>query len=269
METYLHFLRRLISAAQSRVVAVNPPAAWDTSTVLTFRLLVQETQRLARDVFLADRFREAIDKADSEPFRHFDLVRFVDRIGLNPLERVILTSSILSATTRRDLAQQAASIIRPNFDSARLALMAHPTFESGDLSPNQTAKLTSNLLCDPPPDAPILDPTQRQSLLSSISAKYGAEFTISVLKQVLPRISLLTGTKLTQALIQLGPELTADRDVIRALLARFGITEARPPTDMQVLEIINRLARYAIEGTTLCDVRALVQALSSFVSEVA
>lgn len=248
------------------MLAVNT-AVWETSTLLTFRLLVNETQRIARDPFLADRFREAIDKAETEPFRHFDLVRFVDRIGLRPLERVVLTSSILSAANRRDLVQQATSIIRLDFETARAALMNHPAFDSGDLTPAQVAKFVSNLLCDPPPDAPILDPTQRANLLNTISAKYGNEVVTSILKQVLPRIGLLPNTTLPQVLVQLGHELTTDPEVILALLQRFGLTDTNPPKDMQVLEVISRMARYAVEGHQLCDIGALVRALASYVRE--
>lgn len=70
-----------------------------------------------------------------------------------------------------------------------------------------------------------------------------------------------------QALVQLGPEITSDPDVVRALLARFGISDANPPRDAQVVEIIQALARSASEGTVLPDVGSLVRALGSFVSE--
>ena len=51
--TYLHFIRRLIVHSQGRLSAgSNTP--FDASNALTFRLLVQEAQRLARDPFLAD-----------------------------------------------------------------------------------------------------------------------------------------------------------------------------------------------------------------------
>lgn len=264
VETYLHFLRRLIAAAAPRVISPNLPAAWETSTILTFRLLVQETQRLARDPLLTDRFREAIDKADSEPVRHFDLIRFVDRIGLSPIERVVLASSMLGATNRRDLIPQATSLIRVNFDQARLALMAHSTFDSGNLNQVQAAKLLSNLLCDNPAETPVLDPNQRQALFTALSAKYGLEFVASALRQALPRISLPPGTTVAQMLVQLGPDLTSDPELVRTLLARFNISESSPPTDLQVLEVINRLARYAIEGSAMPDIRVLVRTFNSF-----
>jgi CCR4-NOT transcription complex subunit 1 len=77
--------------------------------------------------------------------------------------------------------------------------------------------------------------------------------------------SLPAGTSLIQVLVHLGQEITSDVDNVRALLARFGISDANPPRDSQVIEVMSTLARLALEGATLCDVGALVRALSSFV----
>lgn len=68
-----------------------------------------------------------------------------------------------------------------------------------------------------------------------------------------------------QALVQLGPEATADPDVVRALFVRFGLTENNPPTDAQLVEVITSLARLASEGTHLPDVGSVVRALNSLV----
>jgi CCR4-NOT transcription complex subunit 1 len=65
--------------------------------------------------------------------------------------------------------------------------------------------------------------------------------------------------------MQLGPEITGDVDNVRALLARFGISDANPPRDSQVVEVVSTLARLALEGGILCDVTTLVRVLSSFV----
>jgi CCR4-NOT transcription complex subunit 1 len=58
--------------------------------------------------------------------------------------------------------------------------------------------------------------------------------------------SLPPGASLVQTLIQLGPEITSDADTVRALL-RFGISDANPPRDVHVVEIISSLARLAAE----------------------
>lgn len=147
---------------------------------------MQETQRLARDPFLADRFRDGIDKGEGDIFRHFDLLRFADRVGLRPLERLVLASSILAAPTRKELASQAANIIRMDFENAVLALCQHPSFDHADLSPNQVAKLLSNLLSEPPADVPVLDANQRPALMAAALAKYGAEIVSPILQRILP-----------------------------------------------------------------------------------
>ncbi|KAI8998906.1 Not1-domain-containing protein [Trametes punicea] len=263
VDTYLHFIRRLIVHSHSRLTSTASPAAFDQSAALTFRLLVQETQRLARDPFLADRFRDGIDRGEGDVFRNFDFIKFADRIGLRPLERLILASSILAAPTRKELAAQAATVIRVDFENAVLALCQHPSFDHADLSPHQVAKLLSNLLVEAPLDPPVLDATQRQALILAAQAKYGSEIVSPILQRLLPNLILPPGTSLVQALVQLGPDITSDPDVLRALFARFGLTENNPPTDAQLVEVITAFARLASEGTLLPDVGAIVRALSS------
>lgn len=80
--------------------------------------------------------------------------------------------------------------------------------------------------------------------------------------------SLQPNTSLVEVLIQLGPDITNNAEVIRGLLERFGITEANPPRDSQVIEIITTLSRLAGEGAVICDVGALVRALVSYVSRL-
>ncbi|KAG8856743.1 hypothetical protein FRB96_006246 [Tulasnella sp. 330] len=267
IETYLHFIRRLITASQARLSpSQSNNATFDNSIALTFRLLVQETQRLARDPFLADRFRDGIDKGEGEIFRNFDLIKYFDRVGLRPLERLVLAASIVSANTRKELAQQAQAVIRVEWTNAVLSLCNRPSFEHADLSPSQVAKLLSNLLSDPPADFPVLDPNQRHELLLAAWTKYGPDIMSPILQQIFPTISLSPGTTVVQALNQLGPELTSDADIVRALLLRFGVSDASPPQTMQVVEIIVTLSRTAMEGKQICDVAALVRALATFVS---
>lgn len=187
LDTYLHFIRRLIVHSQGRLTSATSPA-FDTSTGLTFQLLVQETQRLARDPFLADRFREGIDKGEGDAFRHFDLLRFVDRVSLRPLERLVLASSIVSSSTRKELASQAIALIRLDFENAVLSLCQRPSFDHADLSPQQVAKLMSNLLTEPTSEAPVLDATQRQALIVAAQAKYDPDTVAPILQRIFPNL---------------------------------------------------------------------------------
>ncbi|KAF8753414.1 Not1 protein [Rhizoctonia solani] len=164
---------------------------------------------------------------------------------------------------RPDLSSSAAQIVHADLENAVLALVARPSFDTTDMSLSQAAKLLANLLSDPPPDAPVLDPSERVALLTAAQAKYGPDLA-PVLRTVFPTLSLPPGTSLVQTLLQLGPDITSDHETVRALLARFGITDQNPPRDAQVVEIISTLVRCAAEGKPLCDVGALVRALSSF-----
>ncbi|KAG2739446.1 hypothetical protein P692DRAFT_20881681 [Suillus brevipes Sb2] len=103
----------------------------------------------------------------------------------------------------------------------------------------------SNLLSESASKTPVLDHTQRQVLIAAAQAKYGPEIVAPIVQRIFPTLS--------------------DPDTVRALLQRFGILDANPPQDAQLVEITSNLARLAAEGTTLCDVGALVRALSSFV----
>lgn len=188
IDTYLHFIRRLILQSTTRLTNAPTPIPFDNSTALTFRLLAQETQRLARDPTFADRFRDGIDKGEGDVFRTFDLARFVDRVGLQPLEKLVLASSIVAGQTRRELATQAANIIRLNFEDAVLSICQHPSFDNADLSPGQLAKLLTNLLSEPPIDAPVLDPGERQALITAAMAKYGSDTIAPMLRRIFPEL---------------------------------------------------------------------------------
>ncbi|KAF8197388.1 Not1-domain-containing protein [Pholiota molesta] len=264
IDTYLHFIRRLIGHIHTRLLPTPPASAFEPSMTLTFRLLVQETQRLARDPFLADRFRDGVCGLEGEVYRHFDFARFVDRVGLRPLERLVLAAALVSGQTRKELASQAMGVIRAEFDNAILELCQSPPLEHADFSQNQLTKLMSNMLSDVPPEAPILEPAQRQALVVAGQTKIGKEAMGPVLHHIFTKLSLQPSTSLVEVLIQLGPDITSDPEVVRALLERFNITESNPPRDEQVTEIISNLSRLAAEGAMICDVGAVVRALVSY-----
>lgn len=148
--------------------------ATEMSGDLTIRLLLHEMQVLAHDPFLADRFREAIEKGEGEVFRHFDLLHFLASLGLRPLEKFVLASFIITniSTNKIELHMHAASVITAEFDNAMLALSQNPSFEHDDLSPDQITKLLTTVLCDPPSDSPVLDASQRQQFIVAALHRY-------------------------------------------------------------------------------------------------
>jgi len=156
----LHFIRCLIVHSQAQLQSTAALPAFDTSMSLTFWLLVQETQQLAQDPYLANQFRDGLDCGEGDIFHYFDLARFADRVRLHPLEHLILASSIVMAPTCKALSPWAACIIRVKFKNAVLALCQHLSFDHADLSPAQVDKLLKNLLELSTHEMPILDGPQ-------------------------------------------------------------------------------------------------------------
>jgi len=247
---------------------------------------VQETQRLARDPFLADRFRDGVGGGEGDSFRNFDLARFVDRVGLRSLERLVLAAAIVGGQTRKELTTQAIGVIRTEFDNAILELCQSPPYEHAEFTPAQMSKILTNLLADHSQDPPLLEGSQRQALLTAAQSKLGKEAMTPILQRLYPKLGYLYSVEmitfhslclllsisphnsLVQVLISLGPELTSDPEAVKGLLERFGITSTNPPRDTQVVELMSTLASLAAEGNIICDVGALVRALVSFVSVI-
>jgi CCR4-NOT transcription complex subunit 1 len=270
IDTYLHFIRRLIVQCQGRLiqgpshphVPHSGTSAHDPGAALTFRLLVHETQRLARDPFLADRLRDALDRGEGEVFRTFDVNRFVDRLGLRPTERLVLASALVKAG-RKELAMQALAMVRADFEPAVLGLCQTPTFDGVDLPLAGVAKLMGNLLTDLPSEMPIIDAAQRQALILAVQSKYGSDAVVPVLTRILPALTLVPGASLVPTLAQMGPELTGHIEIVLSLFLRFGISDVTPPPESLVLDIVSALGRLAMEGTLMCDANVIIQALAS------
>ena len=157
---------------------------------------MQETQRLARDPFLADRFRDGVGGGEGDSFRNFDLARFVDRVGLRSLERLVLAAAIVGGQTRKELTTQAVGVIRTEFDNAVPELCQSPPFEHAEFTPAQMSKILSNLLVDHSQDAPLLEDSQRQALLIAAQSKLGKEAMTPILQRLYPKLRYLLYTRI-------------------------------------------------------------------------
>ena len=67
-----------------------------------------------------------------------------------------------------------------------------------------------------------------------------------------------------QILCQLGPDITSDAELVKAVLHRFGMTERLPPTEEQVIGMFSTLSRLTAEGAQVCDANTLVKVLNNF-----
>ncbi|KAF8316883.1 hypothetical protein DL93DRAFT_723540 [Clavulina sp. PMI_390] len=162
-EIHVHLLRRLIAASHLRLNLDDPTTSF----------------------YDPHSFREAIDKADGQIFLNFDLDRFCERIGLGPLEKLVLASSIISPfTTRRDLVGQASELIQSNFEKSVALLNKTPSFDLDDLSNSAIEKLLSHLVSDSPLMPSILDVQQRHRIISNVQYKIGTEAMGEILEKI-------------------------------------------------------------------------------------
>jgi CCR4-NOT transcription complex subunit 1 len=156
---------------------------------------VEETQCLARDPFLADRFRDGVGGGEGDSFRNFDLARFVDRVGLRSLERFVLAAAIVGGQTRKELTSQAVGVIRTEFDNAVSELGQSPPFEHAKFAPAQMSKILFNLLVDHSQDAPLLEGMQRQALLVAAQSNLGKEAMTPILQHLYTKLRYLLYTR--------------------------------------------------------------------------
>ncbi|KAF9807170.1 hypothetical protein IEO21_08347 [Rhodonia placenta] len=109
---------------------------------------------------------------------------------------------------------------------------------------------------------------QRQALIAAAQNKYGSEIVAPIVQRLVPSLSLLPDATIGQSLADLGLDMSNDPEVVLAMLARFGVSATSPPTNEQVVDVVQGLALMAAEGRMLPDVGTLIRVLASFDSNI-
>lgn len=158
---------------------------------------------MAQDPCIVQRSREALETLGGEALRSFDLAEFVGRLGLEPLEKLVLCSALASASDKTELAAQAVRMINGSSaslsgdgaagtSSSNILASALDALRDGgqnaNFSPNQLADFLASLLSDSPPESPLLDRPQRRALVQAVVDRVGKEVFSQVLQQTLPNL---------------------------------------------------------------------------------
>ncbi|KAJ1021633.1 hypothetical protein NDA16_003770 [Ustilago loliicola] len=134
------------------------------------------------------------------------------------------------------------------------------------VSLEQHALLLETLLSDAVPSTPVLHPAQRQRLFNAIADKVGADATVDAVRQALPKLKLKPEKNVADLLIELGVKSLPTVDTALAVLQRFGLTEANPPDERIVSEILAILLSVdpaIFESDRVTNFANLVRALGS------
>lgn len=84
MEVFPKYFRRLV---QQNASAIFPTPGRSAEPSSTYHLLVEQMQKIRRDVQQADKIKEALDTTEGDLFRYFDLSGFLDHFKLDPVSR--------------------------------------------------------------------------------------------------------------------------------------------------------------------------------------
>ena len=104
-------MRRLLIANQSRICNTGTRSSELLNHSLSYRLLIEKVIEAASDPALSAVFCEALNSIDhSDSFKDIDLNSFLEYVGINPVEKVGLCISLLSAN-RKEIVEQGGLIL--------------------------------------------------------------------------------------------------------------------------------------------------------------
>lgn len=104
MEVYQKYFSRLVVGNAPQIF---PSINRTVANPGNYQLLVGELQKISRDVNQAPKIAEAIETANEDIFRDFDLSTFMEHFKLDALEKTILALAF-KAGSRTDLKTKGA-----------------------------------------------------------------------------------------------------------------------------------------------------------------
>jgi CCR4-NOT transcription complex subunit 1 len=102
MDVFPKYFRRLVSANASKIFPGANLKAPENAGAGSYQMLVEEMQKVLKDTNQAQKIAETIDEGDSDVFRDFDLVAFIEHFGLGPVAETALCIAF-RACNRADL----------------------------------------------------------------------------------------------------------------------------------------------------------------------
>ena len=99
MENFPKYFRRLLSGNSPQIF---PGISRNVENPANYQILVKEMEKIAQDPEQASRIADAVDTAEGDMFRDFDLAVFMQHFKLNPYSKTLLASAFVH-TSRQDL----------------------------------------------------------------------------------------------------------------------------------------------------------------------
>lgn len=95
MDVYAKYFRRLLS---NNAAQIFPGAGRSSDASGSYRLLVEEMQKITTDTQQAYKIAESIDGPEADLFKDFDLSAFMEHFKLDPLARTAFALALKTAS---------------------------------------------------------------------------------------------------------------------------------------------------------------------------
>ncbi|CAG8494332.1 7474_t:CDS:10 [Funneliformis mosseae] len=253
-DTYFHLLRRLLIDNQSRICNIGTRSSELLNHSLSYRLLIEKVIEAASDPAISSVFCKALNSIDhSDSFKDLDLNSFLEHVGINPVEKVGLCISLLSAN-RKEIVEQAREIIRQNFDPLVKAL--------GDQSiqANLSEKLLHHLIAyykSYEAESRSLSSTQSDSSSNTSAAFKPVPLALLLNSNQTVQTADFSNTKmgetsdqsLSKMMHDLGYNCCSSAPAFRNVLNQFGVTSAESGEIIRDDDVAQAIGMMAITHT--------------------
>ncbi|KAI9882676.1 MAG: Histone deacetylase hda1, partial [Watsoniomyces obsoletus] len=219
MEVFPKYFRRLLVGNSPQIFpginkAVENPG--------NYPLLEGELRKITHDPEQARRIADAIDTADGDLFKNFDLATFIDHFKLTSVETVLLALAFESSA-RPDLSTKADAILANIFPRLIDDLSSSASAEESTDLPDTLVARTIDALAQHPP--PVLNEDGKSRLVQAIHARYqnvsaGLPTDVAMALQLLDLLG--PHQQYALALQRAGPSSTSSREACENLLQSLG-----------------------------------------------
>ncbi|KAK7743993.1 CCR4-NOT core subunit cdc39 [Diatrype stigma] len=148
MEVFPRYFTRLVAGNAPQIFpGLNRPVA----NTGNYSLLVNEMSKISHDLDQAGKIAEAIETANEDIFRDFDLSTFMEHFKLDALEKTILALAFKFGS-RPDLKTKADAILSTNFPTF-VNIISRPDYgDHSDLTPSFIAAIVDRYIQGHPPN---------------------------------------------------------------------------------------------------------------------
>ncbi|KAL9129542.1 MAG: hypothetical protein Q9217_002029 [Psora testacea] len=215
MENFPKYFRRLLAGNSPHIF---PGINRSVENPGNYQMLVQEMEKISQDPEQASRIAEAIDTAEGDVFRDFDLSTLMQHFKLNALAKTLLASAF-THVSRQDLRSKAAVILENAFvDLAKV--LANSENDEPDVAPRLLATCALRYLHSTP--SSTISERHYQKITYALNLRY-KKLNIELPHEIQSLYTVMdldqTGQDLYNEVCQAGPRITASVDAAKAFLA--------------------------------------------------